>query len=317
MNSRNRFTYRMIIVALRQEYFCCRFISVFPFLFLCGSNNILFSPIERWLRPLLKNRAFSPLFTTFLASFLLLSFGICTNDNITANAQSKTPSSSFYHTTLPTIQIISPHEGEQVPPGELAIHGISSDNEDTDCRVYADVNDITPMQNVSAAGDSGEEDDFSKWSFTYTPNYQLIKQGVNELTAKITCLNERNPNADAFHLMSASAAPLNSSPPLSKWHTVNVTAVAGAPSVSQALPPVSSTEGLVEEENNEENDEEDNGIEEDIASEEDSSSEEEITNDGQNDDDADEDNHEGDNNLSGISEGGSGDSFFSGDPFFD
>jgi hypothetical protein len=317
MNSRNRFTYRMIIVALRQEYFCCRFISVFLFLFLCGSNNILFSPIERWLRPLLKNRSYSLLFTIFLASFLLLFLGICTNDNITANAQSKTPSSSFYHTTLPTIQIISPHEGEQVSPGELAIHGISSDNEHTDCRVYADVNDITPMQNVSAAGDSGEEDDFSKWSFTYTPNYQLIKQGVNELTAKITCLNERNPNADAFHLMSASAAPLNPSPPLSKWHTVNVTAVAGAPSVSQALPPVSSTEGLVEEEDNEENDEEDNGIEEDIASEADSSSEEEITNDEQNDDDADEDNDEDDNSLSDISEGGSGDSFFSGDPFFD
>jgi hypothetical protein len=293
------------------------FILVFLFLLLCGSNNILFSPIERWLRPLLKNRAYSLLFTIFLACFLLLLLGICTNDNITANAQSKTPSSSFYHTTLPAIQIISPHEGEQVPPGELAIHGISSDNEGTDCRVYADVNDITPMQNVSAAGDSGEEDDFSKWSFTYTPNYQLIKQGVNELTAKITCLNERNPNADAFHLMSASAAPLNSSPPLSKWHTVNVTAVAGAPSVSQALPPVSSTEGLVEEEDNEENDEEDNGIEEDIASEEDRSSEEEITNDEQNDDDADEDNDEDDNNLSGISEGGSGDSFFSGDPFFD
>lgn len=116
------------------------------------------------------------------------------------------------------------------------------------------------------------------WSFTYTPKYQLIKQDDNELTAKITCLNERIPNADAFHLMSA--APLNSSPPLSKWHTVNVTGVAGAPSVSQALPPASSTEGLVEEEDNE-----DIGIEEEIASEEDSSSEEEITNDEQNDDD--------------------------------
>ena len=214
-----------------------------------------------------------------------------------------------YHTTLPAIQIITPQEGEQVPPGELAIHGISSDNEDTDCRVYADVNDITPMQNASAAGDSGEEDDFSKRSFTYTPKYQLLKQGDNELTAKITCLHERNPNADAFHLMSA--APMNSSLPLSKWNTVNVTGVAGAPSVSQALPPASSTEGLVEEEDNEESDEED------IASEEDSSSEEEITNDEQNDDDADEDNDEDDNNFSGNSEGGNGDSFFSGDPFFD
>ena len=42
-----------------------------------------------------------------------------------------------------------------------------------------------------------------------------------------------------------------------------------------------------------------------------------ITNDERNDDDADEDNNEDDDNLSGISEGGSGDSFFSGDPFFD
>ncbi|HEY3526873.1 MAG TPA: hypothetical protein VGK47_11790 [Nitrososphaeraceae archaeon] len=266
------------------------------------------------MRPLLKNQAYSLLFKIFLASFLLLFLGICTNDNITANAQSNTPSSTFYHTTLPTILIITPQEGEQVPPGELAIHGISSDNEDTDCTVYADVNDITPMQNVSAAGDSGEEDDFSKWSFTYTPKYQLLKQGDNELTAKITCLHERNPNADAFHLMSA--APMNSSPPLSKWHTVNVTGVAGAPTVSQALPPASSTEGLVEEEDNEESDEEDIGIEEDIASEEDSSSEEEITND-EHEADNNISDDEDDSNISDNSEGGTGDGFFSGDPFFD
>jgi hypothetical protein len=304
----------MIIVALRLEYFCCRFISIFLFLFLRSSNNILFSPTDGWLQPLLKNQAYSLLFTIFLASFLLLFLGACTNDNITANAQSM-PSSSSYHTTLPTIQIISPQEGERVPPGELAIQGISSDNEDTDCRVYADVNDITPMQNVSAAGDSGKEDDFSKWSFTYTPKYQLIKQGDNELTAKITCLKERNPNADALHLMSASAAPLNSSPPLSKWHTVNVTGVVGAPSVSLASPSASSMEGLVEEKDNEESDEEDIGIEDDIASEEDNT--EEITNDEQNDEDVEEDNDEDGNNSSDNIEGGNGDSFFSGDPFFD
>jgi hypothetical protein len=296
----------MNIVALRQEYFCCRFISTFLFLFLRSSNNILFSPKDRWLQPLLKNQAYSLLFTIFLASFLLLFLGACINNNITANAQSM-PSSSSYHTTLPTIQIISPQEGERVPPGELAIQGISSDNEDTDCRVYADVNDITPMQNVSAAGDSGKKDDFSKWSFTYTPKYQLIKQGDNELTAKITCLKERNPNADALHLMSASAASLNSSPPLSKWHTVNVTGVVGAPSVSLASPAAGSMEGLVQVQDAEESDEEDIGIEDDIASEEDNT--EEITNDEQNDEDG--------NNSSDNSERGNGDSFFSGDPFFD
>jgi hypothetical protein len=55
---------------------------------------------------------------------------------------------------LPTNQITSPKDGQQVPPGELTIQGISSDDEETDCQVYADVNDVTPMQNVTATGDS-------------------------------------------------------------------------------------------------------------------------------------------------------------------
>ena len=59
---------------------------------------------------------------------------------------------------LPTVQITSPQDGQQVPPGELTIQGISSDDEQTDCQVYADVNDVTPMRNVTAAGPDGEEE---------------------------------------------------------------------------------------------------------------------------------------------------------------
>lgn len=248
-----------------------------------------------------------------------------------AHAQSLTASHPSSGTVLPTIQITSPQAGQQVPPGDLTIQGISSDNEDTDCMVYADVNDITPMQNVSAAGDSKKVNDFSKWSFTYTPEYQLIKLGENELTAKITCLNERNPNADAFHLMSTSAAPLDSSPPL--WHTVNVTGVTGAPSVSPVSspsPPAENTDDLVGEEDEiEQSDEEEISIEEDIDDEdidvvdidvvdvdgeEDSSDEEGNNNDEQNDDGIDEDSSEDDSDSSNED---LGDSFFSGDPFFD
>ena len=82
--------------------------------------------------------------------------------------------------------------------------------------MYADVNDITPLQNATALGDSGKENDFSKWSFTYTQDYQLIKEGSNELTAKISCYPAGNPT------------------PLSEWHTVNVTGVAiGVPAATQ------------------------------------------------------------------------------------
>lgn len=141
---------------------------------------------------------------------------------------SETPSSTSSPDTtgLPTIQITSHQDGQQVPPGELTIQGISSDDEETNCQVYADVNDITPMRNVTAAGESGEESDFSKWTFIYSQDYQLIKQGENELTAKISCYDGglRPFPTDA----GSGAETTSSSSPLSEWHTVNVTAITGA-----------------------------------------------------------------------------------------
>ena len=53
--------------------------------------------------------------------------------------------------------------------------------------MYADVNDVTPMRNVTAAGLNEKDNNFSQWTFTYTQDYQLIKLGENELTAKISC----------------------------------------------------------------------------------------------------------------------------------
>jgi hypothetical protein len=107
----------------------------------------------------------------------------------------------------PTVQITSLQKGQQVPVGELIVEGISSDNGESDCQVYADVNDIIPMRNVTATGNSTEGDDFSKWTFTYSQLYQTIKQGANELTAKISCFASNDPT------------------PLSEWDTVNITGV--------------------------------------------------------------------------------------------
>jgi hypothetical protein len=159
-------------------------------------------------------------------------------------AQTPETSSSPQATGLPTIQITTPQDGQQVPPGELSIQGISSDDEETDCQVYADVNDITPMRNVTAAGDSEEDNDFSKWTFKYTQDYQLIKQGENELTAKISCSD--NGDFDLNPFPTTGAQTTSSSSPLSEWHTVNVTAVQGADAGPSSSPSLSDTEEIDE-----------------------------------------------------------------------
>jgi hypothetical protein len=137
-------------------------------------------------------------------------------NSMNVNAQ---PTPSLPTSTLPTpsssgngtIEITSPEDGQEVPAGELTIEGVSSDDAESNCQVYADANDITPMQNVTAAGTNGRDDDFSHWSYTYTNDYQLIKEGANELTAKISCFDG------------------NSSTPMSEWHSINVTGVTGPP----------------------------------------------------------------------------------------
>ena len=185
------------------------------------------------LRSLLNTKESLRLFTALVFGASLLSFNINSNinsNNILADAQSLAPlapPSPVNSTGRPTIQITSPQDDQQVTPGELSIQGISSDNEDTDCKVFADVNDYTPMQNVTAVGDSGEEDDFSKWTFTYTQDYQLIEEGENELTAKITCLVR-----DAFN----GVVDMNSNgTSMSKWFTVNVTGSSKEATAAQQL----------------------------------------------------------------------------------
>jgi hypothetical protein len=74
------------------------------------------------------------------------------------------------------------------------------------------------MLRVTAAGDSGEALDFSKWTFTYTQDYQLIKEGENELTAKISCFDDGALDLNPFPTGTAA-----SDSPLSEWHTINVT----------------------------------------------------------------------------------------------
>ena len=100
------------------------------------------------------------------------------------------------------VKITSPSTGQEVPAGELTIKGTSTDNPTTDCIVSVDVNDMKPMQNATATGPGGVND-FSTWDYNYTRGYHLITEGVNELTAKLSCIS----------------SPMN----VTKWNSVNVT----------------------------------------------------------------------------------------------
>jgi hypothetical protein len=87
------------------------------------------------------------------------------------------------------VKIDTPSNSVSVPVGNLTIYGASSDNNTTNCLVYADWNDLKPMQVVAANGPKGDAD-YSKWSYTYNGDYHDIVEGSNELTSKITCYDQ-------------------------------------------------------------------------------------------------------------------------------
>lgn len=91
--------------------------------------------------------------------------------------------------------INTPTDSANLPTGDLTIYGTSSDSNTTNCQVFADWNDLKPMQSVTANGPKGTSD-YSKWSFTYTGSYHGIVEGPNELTSKITCF-EQGQNASS------------------------------------------------------------------------------------------------------------------------
>jgi FlaG/FlaF family flagellin (archaellin) len=90
------------------------------------------------------------------------------------------------------VRITSPTKGEQVPVGELTISGISTDNANTDCQVSVNINDLKPLVNATATGPGGVND-YSNWTITFDKNSpQTIKQGINDLSSKLSCVNPSN-----------------------------------------------------------------------------------------------------------------------------
>ncbi|MGI0032867.1 MAG: hypothetical protein ACRD97_06315 [Nitrososphaeraceae archaeon] len=121
------------------------------------------------------------------------------NDNNKSNNSTKSVANAS-----PGIKILSPVSGKEIPAGTLTIFGTSSDSEKTNCRVFADWNNQKPFQEATAAGPYGN-DDYSSWTFTYSPSYHTIENGLNDLTSKLEC--EENSKVTT------------------KWHSINVTGV--------------------------------------------------------------------------------------------
>jgi predicted secreted protein with PEFG-CTERM motif len=115
--------------------------------------------------------------------------------------------SSTYAHQIPNemgLKITSPTTGQQVSIDRLIIVGTSTDNAATDCQIYINSNVLKPFKKVLATGPGGTND-YSTWTFIYDLNYHMITQGVNKLTAKLTCyVNHTN---------------------LIKWYSVNIIGV--------------------------------------------------------------------------------------------
>jgi hypothetical protein len=94
--------------------------------------------------------------------------------------------------SLHLVKITSPTKGQQVPADkDLEIYGTSEYNITSDCKVSVIVNGIKPYQLTFPHGDAGVND-YSRWSFTLTPEYTNIKEGQNKITAKFSCTNDPN-----------------------------------------------------------------------------------------------------------------------------
>jgi hypothetical protein len=118
------------------------------------------------------------------------------------------------------LRITSPHNGQQVPMGNIVISGTSSSNVTNNCTVSVAVNGIKPYQQAIPSGDNGTND-YSNWTFATTTKNTAIKEGINKISAKYYCPQNMN---------------------LTKTNSVNVIGVlASAARMRQALATTSAT----------------------------------------------------------------------------
>jgi hypothetical protein len=128
-----------------------------------------------------------------------------------------------------TLKIVSPVKGQHIPTGtNLTVTGISSDNSSANCQVSLLLNDLKPYQKTAPTGKSNSGgDDYSSWRYVINNKYGSIKEGLNKITSKLTCINTNQPNVPNTGV--------------SKWYSINVTGISAktvqsAPTVVSKLP---------------------------------------------------------------------------------
>jgi hypothetical protein len=156
------------------------------------------------------------------SGFLLINYFV--NSVIAAPIKELVAATLDPHPNLPTskiplshgmaLKIVSPVKGQHIPIGtNLTVTGTSSDNSSTNCQVSLLLNDLKPYQKTTPTGKSSSGGkDYSSWRYVLNNSmYSPIKQGINQITSKMTCVNTDQPSV--------------TNPGVSKWYSINVTGV--------------------------------------------------------------------------------------------
>jgi hypothetical protein len=110
------------------------------------------------------------------------------------------------------VRIISPVNEAKVPIGKyLVISGKSAGNSNAtyiNCHVSVMLNGIKPYRIATATGPGGVVD-YSKWTFTLTPNleHSVIKAGQNKITAMYSCAN--SPTSLSHYSINVTGININ------------------------------------------------------------------------------------------------------------
>jgi hypothetical protein len=158
-----------------------------------------------------------------------------TSNSTVQQQQAIQPSQKKIH----IVKITSPAKAQQVAAGKnLMVSGTSVDNTTSDCNVSVIVNGVKPYRLASANGDAGHKD-YSKWNFTLTPAYTMIKQGQNKITAKFSCTND--PNLISHSSVNVTGVGTSLSAIATRQAQQNASKNSTTPNAGNAISPVTSS----------------------------------------------------------------------------